>query len=260
MPRAVVPRAAAALLALGLVAFAGQASYCSTSLNVHVVTSGDTLWGIATAHHLTVRQLAAANGLSAGGVLRIGTHLVIPGGTSSGSTGSSVATSTRSATSSSSTSSRSFCATFAASSGASGVLPSALAGNPGRLAMRPLFVRWAQTYGVSPALVEAIAWQESGWQEGVVSSASAVGVGQLLPSTSRFVSHDLLGTSLDINSANNNIQMSARYLAYLQDHEGSTCATIAGYYEGLQNMQTRGVLPETEPYVVSVEALLPRFS
>ncbi len=143
---------------------------------------------------------------------------------------------------------------------ARGVLPSTLRANSARLALRPLFVSWAERYGVSPALVEAIAWQESGWQEGVVSSASAVGIGQLLPSTATFVSQTLLGTKLNINTVNDNIQMEARYLAYLQGHLGSTCATVAGYYEGLGTMQRSGVLIESQAYVASVESFIPSFS
>jgi LysM repeat protein len=44
----------------------------------HVVRSGDTLWGIARAYRVPLDRLLAANGLSAGHVLKIGQRLVIP--------------------------------------------------------------------------------------------------------------------------------------------------------------------------------------
>lgn len=263
LPRPViVTRILAGILALGLLMLAGQAGFSSSSPASYVVRSGDNLWTIATSRHLTVGQLASVNGLNPSAILRIGTRLTIP---SSGASAAAAVSSTprpapvRSGATSPA-SSGNFCATFSPRSDARGVLPSTLRADRSRLALRPIFVSWAQRYGVSPALVEAVAWQESGWQEGVVSSASAVGVGQLLPSTAAFVSQSLLGTRLNINTVNDNIQMEVRYLAYLQGNLGSTCATVAGYYEGLQNMQRYGVLGESQPYVASVEAMIPSFS
>ncbi|MDQ2729650.1 MAG: LysM peptidoglycan-binding domain-containing protein [Actinomycetota bacterium] len=255
----VVTRILAGVLALGLLVLAGQASFSSSSPATYVVRAGDNLWTIATSRHLTVSQLSSANGLNPSAVLRIGTRLTLPSSAAAVAT-SAQGTSSAPSVASSSASNANFCATFSPLYDARGVLPSSLRANSSRLALRPIFVSWAQRYGVSPALVEAIAWQESGWQEGVVSSASAVGVGQLLPSTATFVSQSLLGRNLNINTASDNIQMEARYLAYLQGNLGGTCATVAGYYEGLQNMHRYGVLGESQAYVASVEAMIPSFS
>lgn len=260
LPRPViVTRMLAGILALGLLLLAGQASFSSSSPTTYVVRGGDNLWTIASSRHVTVSQLASVNGLNPNAILLIGTRLTIPSGTTTVASTSTPRTASASG-GAPSASSGNFCATFSPRYDARGVLPSTLQANSARLAMRPIFVSWAERYGVSPALVEAIAWQESGWQEGVVSPASAVGVGQLLPSTATFVSQSLLGTGLNINTVNDNIRMEARYLAYLQGNLGSTCATVAGYYEGLQNMQRYGVLGESQAYVASVEAMIPSFS
>lgn len=240
-------------VALSLMVFAGQASFSASSPSSYVVRAGDNLWAISRAHQLNVSQLAAANGLTSKTPLPIGKRLTIPSTTAGSSTAA-----TR-ASSGASYSSANFCATLRVGSGPAGVLPAGLADNPTRLALRPYFVTYAARYGVSSALAEAIAWQESGWQEGEVSSARAVGVGQLLPSTAQFVSRGLIGTNLDIASAADNIRMEVRYLAYLQSHLGGRCATIAGYYEGLKNMLRSGVLPESRAYVISVESLIARF-
>ena len=53
----------------------------------YTVTSGDNLWNLAKKHHLSVAELAAANGLKTSTVLHPGQKLVIPG--KSGATTSS---------------------------------------------------------------------------------------------------------------------------------------------------------------------------
>jgi soluble lytic murein transglycosylase-like protein len=126
--------------------------------------------------------------------------------------------------------------------------------------LRPEFVTWGTTYGVSPALLEAIAWQESGWQATIESPDHAVGIGQLIPATSAFVSQDLIGTALNVRSANDNIRMMARFVAYLEVQEsGDLCHTIAAYYEGPANLAEHGIFTISVPYIDDVEALVPRF-
>ncbi len=139
------------------------------------------------------------------------------------------------------------------------MLPAALAADPSRLALRPIFVQWAEDYGLSPSYVEAIAWEESNWQEGAVSSANAIGVGQLLPSTAAAV-NQRLGTNLSINSASDNIRMEAAYLASLRETVGGNpCIMTAAYNEGPTNLRTVGVYPVTQQYVVDVLSLQARF-
>ena len=62
------------------------------------------------------------------------------------------------------------------------VLPERSAAHP------PAIVSEAQRQHFPAALALAVAWQESGWQGRVVSSAGAVGVMQLLPPTADWVS------------------------------------------------------------------------
>jgi membrane-bound lytic murein transglycosylase D len=46
---------------------------------VHTIRSGDTLWGVARQHGVTVPALAAANGLTTNSPLTVGMRLQIPG-------------------------------------------------------------------------------------------------------------------------------------------------------------------------------------
>ncbi len=252
-----VGRSAATIAVLASVALAGQAAFSSGG--GYVVQPGDTLWAVSQRAGISMQSLAAANGMRLTDILAVGRHLVIPpaqiaaAATSSASQPAVSAGSVRSGTSS-------FCATFSPASGPWGVLPAALQASPSRLQLRPYFQEWASAYGVDPALLEAIAWQESGWQEGVVSPAQAVGVGQLLPATADFVSRSLIGQNLDIYLISDNIRMMARFVAYLQSQVRGSCNVVAAYYEGTQNLISYGVLSEAQPYVANVEYLIPEFS
>lgn len=244
----------AALLALaGLVGF-GLADWSGSSSPGYVVQPGDSLWSIATSHGLTVARLAAANSLDPNDILPIGKHLYLPSNGSVQLDSASVGGSPHSS------SPWTFCATFSSSPGPTGVLPSQLAGTSRYYQLAPVFEHWASYYGLSLPLLEAVAWQESGWQQNVVSATGAVGVGQIEPYTATFIQQDLIGLRLNSNSVSDNIRMSAAFLAYLAHIEGNNrCATIAAYYEGPLMLQTKGVIPETQQYVADVEALEPRF-
>lgn len=250
-------RLIAASVALAVVAGAGLADYSSGSSDGYVVRAGDTLWAIASAHGISVATLAAANHLDPAAVLPIGRHLYVPG---IPSVVEAAATSPASSTARSGGAVGSFCSSFVASPEPTGVLPDVLAGSPDRLALRPLFRQWATHYGISTALLEALDWQESGWQQSVVSATGAVGVGQIMPGTATFVSSVLVGEPLNVQSVSDNIRMSAAFLAYLSRVEGgSLCATVAAYYEGPLSLSAHGVYASTRAYVSDVEALLPRF-
>jgi hypothetical protein len=266
-----------AVASIGLLIGAGAAGF-SGGNSTHVVQPGDTLWAISRADGLTVAQLAAANNMNPNDLLLVGRRLLIPTPGSQSSSGQSSgrqasggkspgaqASGARSAPSESAggrtaTNARTFCSTFVPqSTGSWGVLPYLLQQSPPRLALRPLFERWAGYYGLSLPLLEAVAWQESGWQQNVVSSAGAVGTGQILPSTASFVS-TLVGQQLNIHSASDNIRISAALLSFLADIEGNNrCDVIAAYYEGALNLSHYGVFPETQAYVANVEALIPEF-
>ena len=237
-------RLAAGVALAGVVTF-GLADWSGASTPGYVVRPGDSLWTIATSHGLTVSQLARANGLNPDDILPIGRHLRL---------------STRTAPPARLSNPWTFCATFTASSGPWGVLPPQLAGTRTYYRLAPLFQHWAAHYDVSLPLLEAVAWQESGWQQSVVSPTGAVGVGQIEPYTASFISDVLVGAPLNPASVSDNIRLSAAFLAYLAGVEGNNrCATIAAYYEGPLNLQTMGVLPQAQQYVANVEALESRF-
>jgi N-acetylmuramoyl-L-alanine amidase len=257
MPKHRLFSLAVAVLTLGGLAYAGQASFSSSSHETYLVHAGDSLWSISQAHDVTVQQLAATNGMSLTDVLLIGRTLVIPTAGATTPTPTTTATTTSPVSPAPPSPTTPEACPTPAGAGLYGVLPEMSAAEA---SLRPLFVQWAQAYGVSPALVEAVAWQESGWQESVVSGAHAVGVGQLIPATSDFVGRYLIGERLNVRSAGDNIRMTARFIAYLESVEGGNlCHTIAAYYEGPGNLAEHGIFAMSVPYIADVEALIPRF-
>jgi soluble lytic murein transglycosylase-like protein len=138
-------------------------------------------------------------------------------------------------------------------------IPAELAGDPDRLALLPVFDRWAAEYGVPPDLLKALAWFESGWNNELVSSAGAIGIGQVLPITGDFVSEVLIGAPIDLDVPEENVRAATRYLRYLLDEAGDVRLAIASYYQGLRATRAHGIYASSEFYVDGIMALRDRF-
>jgi murein DD-endopeptidase MepM/ murein hydrolase activator NlpD len=262
MDRAFMPRRlrlTVVIVCLGLLAAAGFAGF-STGGSTYTVKSGDTLWAISQANGITVSQLAAANDMGVNDLLMIGRRLNIPGSNGVASSPAAPAAASTPATGPGSENPRTFCSTFSEAGGPWGELPWILQAS-GRLSLQPVFEQWAYHYDLSLPLLEAIAFEESGWQQNVVSDVGAIGIGQIMPATGAFIADDLIGQHMNIHSPSDNIRLSAAFLAYLAGVEGNNvCATIAAYYEGPINESLYGVFPDAQQYVAAVEALIPEFS
>jgi len=119
---------------------------------------------------------------------------------------------------------------------------------------------YSQQFGVQPALMKAIAWQESGWQQGVVSSAGAIGVMQVMPETGAFIARELLKAPVNLNVKEENIRAGIRFFAfYLSKTNGDERTAVAGYFQGLRSVWETGIHENTKVYVNSVMALRGRF-
>lgn len=131
-----------------------------------------------------------------------------------------------------------------------------------RRALAPAFVQAAQTSKVPVALLMALTWRESEWENSLASGAGAVGIGQLLPATSRFVARDLLhDPHLDPRRAVDNIRLTARYLSELI-HElgGSQRLGTGAYLQGSTSVRSRGLTLETIAYVNQINVLRAQFT
>jgi soluble lytic murein transglycosylase-like protein len=111
---------------------------------------------------------------------------------------------------------------------------------------------------VDPSLAKALAWQESGWQQDVVSSAGAVGVMQVMPSTARYINTSLGGGGLDVHTADDNVRLGVIYLRHLLSTMPNEHKALAAYYSGPGNVKNDLDRGQTN-YVRAVESLRSRF-
>ena len=198
----------------------------------YTVRPGDTLGALAARSRVPVAQMAAMNGLDPNRILPAGTALKLP-------TGSPVA---------------------ATSAAPPTIVPAAAPNaSPGTLSSSQIGTIAAQ-HGVPASLASAIAWQESGNNNAMVSSANARGIMQVMPGTWDWVQSNLSSTRLNPSSATDNVHAGALYLGQLlRDTGGDPAMAAAGYYQGLSSVRRIGMLPETRRYVANVLALRGRF-
>lgn len=202
----------------------------------YLVRLGDTLSGIAAHFGTSAEALAAANGMPVNGLLLAGRTLTIPGQEATSTPSPAASPSAPSAPS---------------VSGAQPVAQFVTAAQVGSIAVAD---------GVPAPLVEAIADQESGFNDALVSSSGAVGVMQLEPATWSDLTR-VDGMNLSPTSALDNVRGGVALLRSLLLATGENqTETIAAYYQGLRSVQTHGILPGTRGYVADVLALESRFT
>src|SRR5205807_9350212 len=119
----------------------------------------------------------------------------------------------------------------------------------------------ADENGVPAALAEAIADQESGFNNGLTSGSDARGVMQITPATWTWIGEALAGSQpLAAASAASNIRAGVLLLhSLLEATGGDEALAVAGYFQGLPSVLGEGEAPATEQYVASVLALREQF-
>lgn len=121
------------------------------------------------------------------------------------------------------------------------------AGIPPRYA--PKIAELAARFDLSPALLEAVVWQESRWNENAVSPVGARGLAQLMPGTARYL-------GVDPADPYANLEGGARYLREQLDRFGGDLEkALAAYNAGPGRVERAGGIPnirETRHYVAAI--------
>jgi LysM repeat protein len=195
----------------------------AAATQVHTVAAGETLSGIAQRYRTTIAAIAKANAITNPSYLRVGQRLTIRG------------TARYSTPRMSSTMS-----VLVAARGEIGAIVAAE----------------ATAQGVPLAFALAVAWQESGWRDDVISPAGAVGVMQLTPPTADWVAGTMLHASIDLHDARSNVRAGVRLLRhYLARYGGDKALVLAAYYQGQTAADRHGVYAISQSYIASVLAL-----
>jgi soluble lytic murein transglycosylase-like protein len=130
---------------------------------------------------------------------------------------------------------------------------------PSKAAVKQMIIRSARRHAVPVSLALAVAYQESGFQQRVVSPVDAIGAMQVLPSTGRALGR-LHGRTFDLLKASDNVEAGVLLLRDLLQATGRADRALAGYYQGLGSISRQGLLPQTKQYVRNVQLLRHRFS
>jgi LysM repeat protein len=209
------------------------ASAGAPPMGAYAVRPGDTLTSIASRSGVPMVAVANMNGVDPDQPLLIGTVLKLP-------TGAQITTSGPAPTNT--------------------VVPNAAPYPTAERVSSSTISEIAAANGVPSSLASAIGWQESGFNNDLVSSANARGVMQILPGTWSWINSNLAVSPLNASSASDNVHAGVLYLGQLLKDTGyDVPETIAAYYQGLDSVKQQGMLPDTREYVNSVMALRSRF-
>jgi LysM repeat protein len=220
----------------------------------YTVRPGDHLTLIAQRHGVSVRTLIVRNKLPRNGLVQIGRKLAIPSRVKVGGTATATAP-------------RRTSQTHNAGVRIPDRVRASVARNraylaahrqPTKAQARKLVAQTARKHGVDPSLALAVAYHESGFQQGVVSPVDAIGIMQVLPSTGRVLARQH-GRPLDLRQARDNVTAGVLLLRQLVRSTGSADRALAGYYQGLGSVRARGLLPQTHAYIRNVTVLRARF-
>ena len=236
-----VAEGAAALQSAGVVPAAAPAAPAATGegapppAGAYTVQPGDTFSSLAAQAGVQAEQVAGVNGLDLHAPLLAGTVIKLPPASAPVQSQDSAPA-------------------------AEPVVPAAAPSpTPGHVTADEVH-QIASAHGVDGSLAAAIGWQESGFNNGMVSSANARGVMQVMPGTWDWVQRNLASEQLDPASPTDNVHAGTLYLGQLlKDTGGDEAMAAAGYYQGLSSVREHGMLPETERYVQNVMALRSRF-
>jgi LysM repeat protein len=225
----------------------------TTSSASYTVAAGDTVSAIATRFGVRIADIVKANGLDSRAFIRVGQKLTIPGATSD--TVDELPESER------------VPDTFAGRTYPKHVVASAnknkalllKMGVPSKAEMQAKVVARARAMGVSTALAQAIAYQESGFNHAAVSPANAIGTMQVIPTSGDWAS-DLVGTPINLLDPDDNVTAGVAILRQLIRMSPDLDSAIAGYYQGAASVRKYGMFSDTRRYVANVRTLMERFA
>ncbi len=131
-------------------------------------------------------------------------------------------------------------------------------GVPSKADMQTKVAATARSMGVDPALAQAIAFQESGFNHTSVSPANAIGTMQVIPSSGQWAS-DLVGRDLNLLDPDDNVVAGVAIIRQLVRTSPDLQTAIASYYQGASSVKRNGMFSDTRRYVANVQTHMARY-
>jgi len=210
--------------------------------------SGDTVSGIAARYGTTVAAISSANALGNRSLIRIGQQLTIPG---------AIASTPKTPLVGNTFAGRRYPEAVVASANLNKATLLSL-GVPTKAQMQAKVAATARAMGVDPALAQAIAFQESGFNHTAVSPANAIGTMQVIPSSGEWASL-LVGRHLNLLDPDDNVTAGVAMLRQLVGTSTDLPTAIAGYYQGSTSVRRNGMFADTRVYVANIQTHMVRF-
>ncbi|WP_312178648.1 LysM peptidoglycan-binding domain-containing protein [Arthrobacter sp.] len=240
---------------------AAPAAPAPASAGTYTVAEGDTLGAIAAQHGVDLQSILAANGLNMTSMIRPGQQLTVGGSSSSTITTMSTPEVSTPEAPAAEAPTDLVPSTFLHYTYPQHVVAGANLNKqalnsvdvPSRAQMQQLVADTALAMGVDPALAQAFAFQESGFDQRAVSPANAIGTMQVIPSSGEWAS-GLVGRELNLLDPQDNATAGIAIIRSLIRTSDSLEIAIASYYQGQYSVTTQGMYPDTGAYVASVLA------
>ena len=106
---------------------------------------------------------------------------------------------------------------------------------------KDIIVEYSERYNISPELISSVINAESGFDRGAVSSAGAIGLMQVLPSTAKEIGGKLGYKEYDLYNVKINIEFGCYYFRYLLDiYNQDVVMSLCAYNAGLNNVKYWG--------------------
>jgi LysM repeat protein len=238
----------------GATATAAPAATTTAGGGSHTVASGETVSAIAKRYGTTVAAITAANGLDSRAFIRVGQTLTVPG---AGATATAAPASSGTQLVGNTFLGRTYAPSVVASANANKASLIAM-GVPSKADMQARVASTARAMGVDPALAQAIAFQESGFNHTSVSPANAIGTMQVIPTSGEWASQ-LVGRDLNLLDPDDNVVAGVAIIRQLVRTSPDLSTAIASYYQGASSVKRNGMFSDTRRYVANVQTHMARY-
>jgi LysM repeat protein len=223
----------------------------------HTVASGETVSAIAKRHGTTVAAIVAANGLDSRAFIRVGQALTIPGTGTGAPAPAAAPAAGGTALVGNTFLGRTYAPSVVASANQNKAALLAM-GVPSKADMQAKVAATARAMGVDPALAQAIAFQESGFNHTSVSPANAIGTMQVIPTSGDWASQ-LVGRQLNLLDPDDNVVAGVAIIRQLVKSSPDLPTAIASYYQGAGSVKRNGMFSDTRRYVANIQTHMARY-